>query len=224
MTGVAALIVAAGRGRRMGADLPKQYLGLGAGTVLHRTLSVFLSVREITSVVVVINPDDQRLYADAIAALSDPRLRAAVDGGETRAMSVRNGLEALTALNPAKVLIHDAARPFVAPETIRAVIDTLDEADGAFAALPVVDALWSVSDGHAMSPVPRDSMWRAQTPQGFRFDPILTAHRGADAQATDDVAVARAAGLAVRVVEGSEDNFKITTAADLARARAIIPD
>jgi 2-C-methyl-D-erythritol 4-phosphate cytidylyltransferase len=98
------------------------------------------------------------------------------------------------------------------------VIAALGSHDGAFAALPVVDALWSSSGELAQSPVPRDGLWRAQTPQGFDFAKILQAHQSHDGSGADDVAVARDAGLNVRLIPGSEANYKITTAADLDRA------
>ena len=104
---------------------------------------------------------------------------------------------------------------------MRRVIDALGTADGAFAALPVVDALWSVEGAEAVAPVSREALWRAQTPQGFAFQAILAAHRQNDRDSADDVAVARAAGLRVVVVGGDEANFKITTPADMARARAL---
>ena len=127
-------------------------------------------------------------------------------------------MDALASLNPANVLIHDAARPFVSTETISAVLSALDDTDGACAALPIVDAIWRADDGLATASVPRDGLWRAQTPQGFRFERILAAHRQHDGTGADDVAVAREAGLDVTLVIGEEENFKITTAADLKRA------
>lgn len=101
---------------------------------------------------------------------------------------------------------------------IEDVIDALSDADGACAALPIVDALWKTDDGRAQSPVSRDGLWRAQTPQGFHFDRILSAHRASDGTAADDVAVAREFGMAVKLVLGSERNYKITLPSDLDRA------
>jgi 2-C-methyl-D-erythritol 4-phosphate cytidylyltransferase / 2-C-methyl-D-erythritol 2,4-cyclodiphosphate synthase len=169
---------------------------------------------------VVIHADDGARY-DAAVAGGDPRLRPPVAGAETRAGSVRAGLEALSPMAPDRVLIHDAARPFVTPVVIDAVLAALDTAPGAFPALPVVDALWRAEGAEASAALPREGLWRAQTPQGFRFADILAAHRAHAGEAADDVAVARAAGLAVRVVPGDEGNFKITTAADLERARGM---
>ena len=216
----AVLIVAAGRGTRAGTDVPKQYVELGGRSVLSRTLSVFLAMPETTRVTIVIAKGDEAAYAKALEGVSDKRLTPPVIGGETRAASVRNGLEALAGNAPETVLIHDAARPFVTPEAIRGVLSVLAVHDGGFVAVPVVDAIWRADGGFAISPQDRTNLWRAQTPQGFRFGPILAAHRAHKGDAADDVEVARAAGLLVRIVEGSDANFKITTPADLARARA----
>lgn len=218
----AALIVAAGRGSRMRQEMPKQYLSLGGRAVLWHTVQAFLASDLIDTVRVVIHPDDQALYDGALAGLADVRLGAPVLGGTSRAASVRLGLEALSAEAPDHVLIHDAARPFCPSHLIAAVLEPLADVDGAFAALPVVDALWKAEGSEALSPVSRDGLWRAQTPQAFRFDAILAAHVAGDAAAADDVEIARAAGLRVRVVEGAEENFKITLPRDLARAEDLL--
>lgn len=222
MTGVAALIVAAGRGTRLGSELPKQYLDLGGRTVLARCLDRFLDLPELACLRVVIAEGDRALYDDAVADIGDARLLPPVTGGETRDASVRVGLESLVPEAPDRVLIHDAARPFTPASVIRGVIAALDEADGAVAALPVVDALFRAEGGEVAAPVDRGGLWRAQTPQGFRFGAILDAHRHHRAGAADDVEVARAAGLAVAVAPGSEEGFKITTAADLDRAQRLL--
>ncbi len=215
----AGLIVAAGRGLRLESDLPKQFQPLGADTVLGRSLAALLRHPAIDAVQVVINPADNARYAAATASVADARLRPPAAGGATRAASVLAGLEALAPLAPQRVLVHDAARPFVPEAVISAVLGALDAAPAACPAVPVVDALWQGADGFAAAAVERAGLWRAQTPQGFWFEAILAAHRANADDATDDVAVARAAGMAVRLVPGAESNFKITTRADLARAR-----
>ncbi len=215
----AVLIVAAGRGRRMGAATPKQYLPLNGPPALRRSVEAFLAQKPVHWVLPVIHADDQALFASAMEGAGDPRLLPPTLGGDTRARSVLHGLEALVPHAPDRVLIHDAARAFIPGEVITGVIDALDDAEGAFAALPIVDALWQESAGVAKAPVPRDGLWRAQTPQGFHFEAILRAHRAHDGSGADDVAVAREAGLTVRLVEGSERNYKITTQSDLERAR-----
>ena len=214
----AGVIVAGGRGHRAGGEIPKQYAPLGGSCALRLCVDRFLATPRIGAVQLVIHPDDRALCAEALRGLLDTRVLPPVGGGATRAASVLSGLEALAGHAPERVLIHDAARPFVPAELIGAVIDALDDAPGAFAALPVVDALWSSDAGRADAPVPREGLWRAQTPQGFHFARILAAHRRHSGEATDDVAVACAAGLEVRIVPGTEANYKITSDADLARA------
>ncbi len=146
-------------------------------------------------------------------------------GGASRAASVRAGLEALDGTGATRVLIHDAARPLVSHALIARVVAALDHAAGAAPALEVTDSLWRGDGGIVSGTVSRAGLWRAQTPQGFRFDAILAAHRrhGGDA-ATDDVAVARAAGLDVAIVPGEERNLKITTSGDFARAERLMGD
>ncbi len=212
---VASVIVAAGRGTRAGGGLPKQWRLLGGRPVLDRTLDAFTGLGPIC---LVLHPDDIGRFP-AIEA----RATLVVPGGADRAASVRAGLEALAALAPDRVLIHDAARPLVPRQLIAEVIAALDHAVAAAPGLALVDALWRDADGSVAAAVPRDGLVRAQTPQGFRFAEILAAHRlHAGPGAADDVAVARAAGLAVRIVPGHEDNLKITGAADFARAERIL--
>ncbi|MEZ5669233.1 MAG: bifunctional 2-C-methyl-D-erythritol 4-phosphate cytidylyltransferase/2-C-methyl-D-erythritol 2,4-cyclodiphosphate synthase [Alphaproteobacteria bacterium] len=218
---IAALIVAAGRGQRAGGERPKQYAPLGGGaTVLGRALDAFLAAPLVDTVRVVIHPDDAALYRAAAAGRA---VAAPVAGGASRQQSVRAGLEALAADPPALVLIHDAARPFVGQATIAQVIGALAVDDGAIAAVPVADTLKQAgADGMVAATRDRAGLWQAQTPQGFRFPAILAAHRAAAGRdLTDDAAVAEAAGIAVRLVPDRRDNFKITTADDLARARLL---
>ena len=217
---VAVVIVAAGRGRRMGAQTPKQYLPIGDTCALRLSVERFLAVEDVQHVVTVIHPDDRALYDDALGGLDSDRVLEPVPGGATRGLSVRAGLEALELLTPSAVLIHDAARPFVPVALIERMIELLQHEQGVCAALPVVDALWAAQGDVAKHSVPRDGVWRAQTPQGFRFSDILAAHRADRGDGADDVAVAVAAGMTVRFVEGSDRNYKITTAADWTRAEA----
>ena len=211
------LVVAAGRGRRFGGDLPKQYHDLAGRMVLRHTLAAFATNPEIHAVRAVIHPDDRQLYdiaADGLAILEP------VPGGASRQDSVRLGLESLKELHPSKVLIHDGARPFVDAGTIGRVIAALDQQPAALPVVAVADTLKRGANGLVADTVDRNALYRAQTPQGFRYDDILAAHLAvAGEELTDDAAVAERAGQAVALVQGSEDNFKITTAADLARAR-----
>jgi len=191
---------------------------LGSKTSLRRVCETFLSYCAVNWIVPVINDEDQTLFRDTLSGLDDQRLLPAVSGGDTRAKSVRNGLEQLSSFSPQKVLIHDAARPFLTHAVIDRVVTALDVDDGACAALPVVDALWKSDSNRAQSQVPRDGLWRAQTPQGFTFSKILAAHRAHDGHAGDDVAVATDFGIQVQLVLGSPINYKITSATDLQRA------
>jgi 2-C-methyl-D-erythritol 4-phosphate cytidylyltransferase/2-C-methyl-D-erythritol 2,4-cyclodiphosphate synthase len=220
----AALIVAAGRGSRAMTDQGvKQYVRIGGESVIARALRPFLDHPGIDHVQVVIHADDAALYADAVHALPAGKLRAPVTGGESRQASVRMGLEALSAAQPAHVLIHDAARPFVSRRDLDGVLAALGHAPGAIIAVPVVDTLKQAAGGDVIDEtVSRAGVWRAQTPQGFRFDNILAAHQWAAESGrydfTDDASIAEARGLDVRIVSGSEHNFKITTAEDFERA------
>jgi len=214
---VAALIVAAGRGTRAGAGLPKQYRPLGGVPLLRHTLAAFCGHPMIDLTLTVIHPDDTALFRTASQGL--PQQVAFVPGGASRQASVLAGLEALTAHEPTHVLIHDGARPFVSPTLIDAVLRGLETADGALPALAVIDTLRRDLAGKAGETVSRDGLVRAQTPQGFRFDAILAAHRAAPHDRfTDDVAIAAEAALQTVLVPGAEENFKVTEAQDFIRA------
>lgn len=224
MTDVVALIVAAGRGSRFAAGhggdtAPKQYRALGGLPVLRRAVLPFRRHPEVDAVRVVIHPQDRTHYDRAMAGLD---LLPPVHGGVTRQESVRLGLESLAELAPSRVLIHDAARPFVDSAIISRSLAALATHPGAIAALPLTDSLKRGKDGVIAAAVPRDDLWRAQTPQAFRFDEILSAHHAVLAdkagELTDDAAVLERAGLGVSLVMGSEANFKITTEDDLRRA------
>lgn len=215
-----ALVVAAGRGRRLGVERPKPYLILAGSPVLRLSAGAFLRHKEVDAVRVVIRAEDRALYDEAVGdlALLDP-----VTGGATRQASVRLGLESLEGLEPDIVLIHDAARPCIAAALIDRVLGALEEAPGAVPALAVSDSLKRAENGRVIETVDRTGLWRAQTPQGFRFRAILDAHRAtADRDLTDDAAVAEAAGLEVALVEGSADNVKLTTRDDLAHTERLL--
>ncbi|MGE4481287.1 2-C-methyl-D-erythritol 4-phosphate cytidylyltransferase [Acidocella sp.] len=219
------LIVAAGRGYRVGGPLPKQYLPLAGQPILRHTIQALARHPAIDAVQVLIHPDDQALYDDATAGLE--KLLAVRFGGKERQDSARLGLEAIGPLQPATVLIHDAVRPFVALETISAVLDVLKRGAAAIVGVKLADTLKRVEEGVVTGTVSREGLWRAQTPQGFRYLDILRAHRHAVRSApetdfTDDAMIAEHAGLRVEMVPGTEDNFKITTAADLIRAEALL--
>ncbi len=219
MSGCYALLVAAGRGTRLPGDVPKQYRAVAGEPILRRAAKAFLRHPAITGVCVVIHPDDRALYDRAAQGLE---LLPPVPGGATRQESVRNGLESLAAMAPDFVMIHDAARPFVSAESIAAARDALDRVAGAIVAIPVVDSLKRAGGGH-LAAVERKDLWRAQTPQAFRYADIVRAHRAAAGlDLSDDAAVAEQAGLGLAIATGSEDNFKITTEDDIARAERLV--
>ncbi|WP_116131754.1 bifunctional 2-C-methyl-D-erythritol 4-phosphate cytidylyltransferase/2-C-methyl-D-erythritol 2,4-cyclodiphosphate synthase [Tropicimonas sp. IMCC34043] len=213
---VAAVIVAAGRGTRVGGDIPKQYQLLDGIAILRRTVDLFRAHPRISHVLVVIGPRD----ADCAAAAL-PAGIARVLGGDSRAASVAAGLAALPEATT-HVLIHDAARPLVPAAVIDRVLEALETTPGAAPALAVTDALWRGATGLVAAPVGRDGLFRAQTPQGFDLAAIRAAHAAHPGGAADDVEVALAAGLEVAIVEGHEDNIKITLPGDFARAEAIL--
>lgn len=217
---IAAIIVAAGRGTRAGSGLPKQWRSLAGRPVLAHTLDALRNAG-LQRLVLVLHPDD---FARA-ESLEMTHVQI-VAGGATRAASVRAALDALAPDPPDKVLIHDGARPFVTARVIDAVIAALDTAKAATPALPVVDALWRAGDGagagNAQDAVSRAALYRAQTPQGFHFDAILSAHSLQSGDAADDVEIARAAGTDVALTLGCEGNFKLTYRADFDRAEGIL--
>ena len=213
-----ALIVAAGRGVRAGGGAPKQYLPVG-GTALLRHAIAGLQASGLP-VRVVINPGDRALYDTATAGLDLP---PPIHGGATRQESVRAGLEALAGDPPEIVLVHDAARAFVPAGVIDALLAAFADPanDGAVPALPVVDSL-RYGGSHYTGAAERAALWRVQTPQAFRFAALLAAHRAAPPGATDELSIALAAGLRVAVTPGDERAFKVTDAADFARAEALL--
>jgi 2-C-methyl-D-erythritol 4-phosphate cytidylyltransferase/2-C-methyl-D-erythritol 2,4-cyclodiphosphate synthase len=221
LPGIAALIVAAGRGERAGGGVPKQYRPLLGVPMLRRSVELFAGRQDVTAVQVVIGAADQAHYAAAVAGLT---LLPTLAGGHTRQHSVMHGLEALAPRKPDFVLIHDAARPLASQDLIGRVIAALkDGAEAVVPLLPVGDTLKLKDASGTWRTVPRDGVYRAQTPQGFRFDMIQKIHRAhAGGDATDDMALAEAAGLRVATVLGEETNMKVTTAEDFAIAERLL--
>jgi len=212
---VTAIIVAAGRGTRVGGDRPKQYQDLAGKPVLARTINAFVTHPRVNSIVLVVHPEDGALLDAALGDLAGEVTR--VPGGATRDASVQAGLAAV-AEETGLVLIHDAARPLVSAALIARVLDALATSPGAAPALAVTDALWQGRDGQVIAHHPRAGLFRAQTPQGFHLRAIRAAHAAHPGGAADDVEVALAQGLDVTIVEGDEDNLKITHPDDFARA------
>ena len=220
------LIVAAGRGRRAGGSIPKQYVRLGGQYVLTRTLKVFLHHPLVSNVAVVIHPDDKEFYQAAVKELrnrlSPPPISPPVNGGQTRQESVYNGLKALEQAKPDLVLIHDAARPFVDNNLISRVIEGLLHHEVVLPTTPVTDTIKQVEDGLVTQTLDRNSLFGAQTPQGFTYPLILDLHQRAANETgvdfTDDTSIAEWAGVKVLCVEGNAENQKLTTKRDMQMA------
>ena len=224
---IAALVVAAGRGSRARGEIPKQYQSIGGTSILARSLRPFLDHPNVALVAAVIHPDDTPLYSEA--APRHPKLLPPINGGANRQASVRLGLFALAERPPAFVLIHDAARPFADSALVDRVIDALADHPAVLPAVAVPDTLKRADEGGTvLATLPREHVYAAQTPQGFRFDVILKAHRAAadGGGFTDDAAVAEAASIAVKIVAGDPANIKMTTAEDIAGAemRMAVPN
>jgi 2-C-methyl-D-erythritol 4-phosphate cytidylyltransferase/2-C-methyl-D-erythritol 2,4-cyclodiphosphate synthase len=221
MAKIAALIVAAGSGERAGGGVPKQYRPLAGAPLLRRTADRFARRSDIEAIQIVIGSGQA---AHAAAALDGLAHLPPVAGGSTRQESVRRGLEALAAHAPDYVLIQDAARPFVSDALIERLLAALENgADCAIPLLAVADTLKLERALGVWTTVPRDGLMRAQTPQAFRFDKILLAHRRhAETAVTDDMALAELAGLKIAAVAGEEVNMKITTAEDFVHAERLM--
>jgi len=219
---IGVVIVAAGSGNRFGDPIPKQYHVLGGKSLLGHCIECFARHTSPDLLQVVYNPAHQDLYNSAIGNLSNATdLPPAIAGGETRQQSVLNGLRALAAHTPDIVLIHDAARPGISDDVIERVIAALDAHDGAIPTLPVADTIKQTDQNNVISrTIPRESLHRAQTPQGFNFATILDAHQKFEGQEfTDDAALLEMLGIDVVCVEGTASNDKITRRDDFGRAQ-----
>ncbi|MGQ0686793.1 bifunctional 2-C-methyl-D-erythritol 4-phosphate cytidylyltransferase/2-C-methyl-D-erythritol 2,4-cyclodiphosphate synthase [Bradyrhizobium sp.] len=218
----AAILVAAGRGLRAGAGGPKQYRTVGGQTVIFRAMAAFCRHPDVTTVQPVVNPDDIAVFKEAVSSLEHA---PPAKGGATRQESVHAGLEALASTKPDIVLIHDAARPFVTEAVISRAIDAAGRTGAAIPAVAVADTIKLVGAAGDVEATPERARLRiAQTPQAFRYDVILQAHRRAVREGrndfTDDAALAEWAGLTVATFEGDPANMKLTTPEDFVREEA----
>lgn len=219
------VIVAAGRGRRMCASLPKQYLQLAGMPILTRTLQVFVACQSITTIVMVVPPEDIDFCRDRIvpAASMNGRVEV-VAGGPERQVSVYLGLCALPASGI--VLIHDGVRPLVTVGQINQLIEVAYKNDACIPALPLTDTIKRVdTSGCVNITLARENLWRAQTPQAFRTTLIRKAHERARLEGflgTDDAQLVERLGHPVKTIAGDARNIKITTADDLALAEALL--
>lgn len=221
--GVGAIIVAGGRGQRLGGPVPKQLLDVGGRTMLQRSVAAFDAHPAVQEIVVVL-PRDLVAFGPTLVGVTS-RPCAYVAGGERRQDSVRAGLGALLS-SADVVLVHDAARPFVSAAVIDRVVDAARRTGAVVPALRARETVKRVARGHALvtETIPRDEVWLAQTPQGFRRAVLEAAVAGGvgDVEATDEAMLAERAGHAVEVVPGDERNVKITTAEDLMAARSAL--
>lgn len=216
---VAAVIVAGGSGLRAGGEKPKQYQLIGGKPVIWWTLKAFLDHPGVAHVQPVIGEGQEAMFAESVHGLALP---VPVIGGISRQDSCRIGVEAVERCQPSKVLIHDAARPFVSQDLISHVIAWLARYQAVIPGMPVAETLKFAPGGIVSRTVDRAGIWTAQTPQGFAYGPILAAHRRAVAETaanlTDDASVAEHAGIAISMIPGRHENKKLTTAEDIEMA------
>lgn len=215
-----ALLVAAGKSERMRGDMPKPYLSLGDHTLLRHTALAFITHPRIDGVRVVIRREHHPLYRKAVEGL---KLFPCVIGGDSRQESVRLGLESIAHRSPQCVLVHDVARPLVSHALIDRVLDGLDTHEAVIPGLPMTDTLKRVHNGMVSETIPREQVFSVQTPQGFRFETLLDAHRRyAGETLTDDAALVEKAGGKVAIAHGDAHNIKITTPKDIERMTALL--
>ncbi|MEA2737977.1 MAG: 2-C-methyl-D-erythritol 4-phosphate cytidylyltransferase [Acetobacteraceae bacterium] len=212
---IVALLVAAGSGTRFGAETPKQFLTIAGKPVIRHAAEALAAHVSLLQPVGDAEPIEVALRGVAGCL-------PVVPGGATRQDSVQAGLEALAPHEPDVVLVHDAARPMIPEGTIPALLAALRESPGAIPAAPVADTLKRVVRGVITETVSRTGLFRAQTPQAFRFQVLLAAHRSGLTGATDDASLLEAAGQTVEVVPGSDDNIKLTYPEDLVRLERIM--
>ena len=223
---VAAVLLAAGAGVRLGRGAPKAFLPLAGRPMFALSLEAMARSGVVDCVVLVVPGELSERAGELVAGLPlTAPVEAVVSGGDTRQRSVALGLEALPA-GTDRVLCHDAARPFASPELFRRVVRALDRAEGAVPVVPSPDTVKRVRDGVVVETVPRSEVGLAQTPQGFAVWALRQAHRqagsGGQTEATDDAALVERCGLRVVAVEGEPGNFKITTAEDYRRAELVL--
>lgn len=215
-----AVIVAGGKGVRMGTAMPKQFLDLGGHPVLYHTIKAFVDAYDDMQLVLVL-PTDQLSYAQMVLQSFPDRIDITiVAGGETRYHSVQNGLKAIE--GEAIIFVHDGVRPLVTPALIQRCYKTAVEKGSAIPAIPVADSV-RIVDGEDSDPVDREAMRIIQTPQTFRSDVLLPAFAQEwKPSFTDEATVIEAAGTDVVLVEGERSNIKVTTPEDLLIAEALL--
>ncbi len=216
----ALLIVAAGRGLRLKSDVPKQYIEIAGMSILRHALEAFKDSFLFDHFQIVIHPDDKELFYKSVKGLENIHMN---HGGKSRQESVLLGLEAMREIDPEFIWIHDAARPFVSQKILQNIGDVLGEYGAVIPALPVIDTLKKSSGTAIEETIDRKNLYRAQTPQAFRFKPLFIAHQRTKGQnLTDDASIAEAIKMKVEMIAGDENNFKITTTEDIEKAKKMI--
>ena len=215
-----AMIVAAGRGRRAGGTIPKQYAIYKRTPMLRHTIKALLKSSKIDALLVVINPLDIKLYMDSINDLNDVRLLKHCLGGTERTDSVKNGLRELEKYTPKNVIIHDAARPYISVKLVHKLLNSLKTNKAVLPVLPIVDAIWEkkyeTESNWDIRPGPdRSNLLLAQTPQAFNYKTICSAYYQSQSNALDDIAIAYKAGINISTIAGDPKNKKITSEEDL---------
>ena len=212
-----AVVLAGGRGLRLNDTVPKQFLPLGDRPVIVWSLQTFAACEEIDTIIAVLPERYINQAAQLLEKHSIRKILRIVPGGDTRQESACNALASHSFNDNDIILIHDAARPFIKEETVRACIREVRVHGAAGVYVPVQDTVADIRDMFVASVPSRDSLYYAQTPQGFRFSIINAAHQTAlrnGISATDDVSLVRSGGFPVKMVEGDYSNFKITTELD----------
>jgi len=219
------VIVAGGAGKRLGSDTPKQYLSIGSCSVIEQTIRMFVASGVVGRFILVVHPDYQSFVSRLVVSSFPELMFDIVDSGQERQHSVANGLEKALTFS-GNILIHDAARPFIQPETIRNCASSLDLSPAVVVGIKAKDTVKRITQaGYVDQTLNRSELFLAQTPQGFNHETaekVLLKIRSSDGIGTDDVYFAEKLGVPVRIIEGSALNFKITTPEDLSLAKVIM--
>ena len=218
------LIVAGGSGKRMNTSTPKQYIKIGEKPILLMTIEAFLKSSEVNFLRVVISKSHIEMYRKIAARVKDKRLLPFALGGNTRTESVSNGLKSFKNMlfnKTDKILIHDAARPFITQDLIARLFSELETAEAVFPKIPISDALWYKSEKSFKKGPTRTSLFRAQTPQGFYFEQIKKLYKSNNKTHLDDISIAQSHKLKISGILGDPINIKLTTPEDLTFAEMV---
>ena len=218
------LIVAGGNGARMNSSTPKQYMKIGKKSVLLMTIEAFLKSKEVHFLRVVISNSHIKMYQNISSRINDKRLLPFAIGGRNRTESVSNGLKSFNNIlfsRADKILIHDAARPFISQDLITRLFSELDSAEAVFPRIPISDALWYKHQNSYRKGPNRDLLFRAQTPQGFYFEQIKKLYKDDNEAHLDDISVAQSHKLRISGILGDPMNIKLTNPEDLIFAEKV---